>query len=188
MSAFLIEPLGLMQPAYHNAAHLRFFLMQPANRHDVSAIKEFEILYLNIESLNIFQRWSTCSEDRCANFWSILTRVWPLSGSNCPVYNAHLSPNSWCSPIRPAPPTAFPSSISSNSTLSGIQTKSRITAFVPQVICPIHSQNAAVSTFQLHPESRCVLTSPRLPPLSLTWVTAIDFYLLLSLLPQHQFQ
>lgn len=137
MSAFLIEPLGLMQPAYHNAAHLRFFLIQPANRHDVSAIKEFKILFLNIESLNIFHRWSTCSEDRrCANFWSILTRVWPLSGSNCPIYNAHLSPNSWCSPTQPAPPIAFPSSLSSNSTLSGIQTKSRITASVPQVICP----------------------------------------------------
>lgn len=176
-----------MQPAYHNAAHLRFFLIQPANRHEVSAIKELKIIYLNIESLNIFHRWSTCSEDRrCANFWSILTwRVWPLSGSNCPVYNAHMSPNSWCSPTQPAPPTAFPSPINSNSTLSGVQTKSRITTSVPQVICPIHSQNATVSTFQLHPESECVLTSPQLPPLFLTWVTAIPFYLLLSLSSQH---
>ena len=176
-----------MQPAYHNAAHLRFFLIQPANRHEVSAIKDLKIIYFNIESLNSFHRWSTCSEDRrCANFWSILTwRVWPLAGSNCPVYNAHMSPNSWCSPTQPAPPTAFPSPINSNSTLSGIQTKSRITTSVPQVICPIHSQNATVSTFQLRPESECVLTSPQLPPLSLTWVTVIHFYLLLSLSSQH---
>lgn len=40
-SVFLIEPLGLMKPVYHNVAHLRFeifFLTQSANRHEGPAI------------------------------------------------------------------------------------------------------------------------------------------------------